>query len=759
MTGRTRKRTRAHRTSPNRNGRWVAWMTLIAVGLLVPSMGPTCLEETESNNTIGDANPIRWGEFGQGAVDPVTDLDYWRAGDANVGDLVFAFIDTQNSAFSDDSILDVLADDGTLIKSDDDDGPGDGSAVAGAVVPQSGNVFFQITESDDNDVISEYDLYQVIVDSTDTESEQEANDTAATANGISALIMSGTISNAGTPDFFQFHADSGATLAVILDDDPDGDGTQTDTDLHIIDTDGVTILESGGNSDTDDANVAGVITAPATGTYFVRVGDDGSTDDAEYRFVLLVNGVPYVDRDGDLLADTDDNCPADNNAGQVDTDGDGVGDPCDNCMASIFKTDGPGDCGCEEPDVDIDGDGASDCGLADPALSLLSSVGLLLVPDVDNNRVMAFDPADGDLVDPDFIPSDPVNLPEPIAAVLGPNQDTILVSDVLADVVQEFDLDGNYLGIFAPAGGVDLSILNGPTGLAWRPNGNLVVCVQLGANAHAIAEFDSSGNFVGNFIAPGAGGLSEPRDILFHTNGRVFVTGGPEIIREYDATGAFVSDFAANPGSAPIQLAEASNANVYAATTLGTRRGILDFLSDGTLAGQHAPSSICNFIGLVELLNGHWMITGQPTATDDGEGVAFEMDTDGNIVRTMLRGPNLRFMEWVLRDADGDGLGDDLDECPNDPDKVAPGTCGCGTADTDTDGDSIPDCNDQCNGEDDTLDADGNGIPDCLDIPGPGGEPAPIGEECCGGGMPMMMPFMLLGWSRIRRKPRNFKLS
>src|SRR6185295_16838461 len=36
------------------------------------------------------------------------------------------------------------------------------------------------------------------------------------------------------------------------------------------------------------------------------------------------------------------------------------------------------------------------------------------------------------------------------------------------------------------------------------------------------------------------------------------------------------------------------------------------------------------------------------------------------------------------------------DLCPNDPNKANPGQCGCGTPDTDTDGDMTADCNDGC---------------------------------------------------------------
>ena len=37
-----------------------------------------------------------------------------------------------------------------------------------------------------------------------------------------------------------------------------------------------------------------------------------------------------------------------------------------------------------------------------------------------------------------------------------------------------------------------------------------------------------------------------------------------------------------------------------------------------------------------------------------------------------------------------------FDECPDDPNKTSPGICGCGTPDTDSDGDGTPDCNDGC---------------------------------------------------------------
>ena len=43
--------------------------------------------------------------------------------------------------------------------------------------------------------------------------------------------------------------------------------------------------------------------------------------------------------------------------------------------------------------------------------------------------------------------------------------------------------------------------------------------------------------------------------------------------------------------------------------------------------------------------------------------------------------------------ADGDSVGDACDGCPNDPNKTSPGACGCGTPDTDANGNGVPDCN------------------------------------------------------------------
>ena len=68
---------------------------------------------------------------------------------------------------------------------------------------------------------------------------------------------------------------------------------------------------------------------------------------------------------------------------------------------------------------------------------------------------------------------------------------------------------------------------------------------------------------------------------------------------------------------------------------------------------------------------------------DDGDPCTLDACLNGIVTNT-------------FQDSDGDGTCDANDGCPNDPNKIAPGICGCGVSDADTDGDLTADCNDGC---------------------------------------------------------------
>ena len=97
--------------------------------------------------------------------------------------------------------------------------------------------------------------------------------------------------------------------------------------------------------------------------------------------------------------------------------------------------------------------------------------------------------------------------------------------------------------------------------------------------------------------------------------------------------------------------------------------------------------------------------------------------------------------------SDGDAVPDCLDGCPNTASKTTPGQCGCGVADVDTDGDGVADCVDACPLDTDKAaapgvcgcgvadyDYNGDGVVDCPD--GCTLDPAKTAPGVCGCGVP-----------------------
>lgn len=98
-------------------------------------------------------------------------------------------------------------------------------------------------------------------------------------------------------------------------------------------------------------------------------------------------------------------------------------------------------------------------------------------------------------------------------------------------------------------------------------------------------------------------------------------------------------------------------------------------------------------------VGGGWL----PGGNDYGDNTGDVTDTTGNTIPTPICGNN---MPEVGEQCDGANTTPPnyicinckliLDACPSDPNKTAPGICGCGVADNDSDGDGAYDCNDAC---------------------------------------------------------------
>jgi hypothetical protein len=121
----------------------------------------------------------------------------------------------------------------------------------------------------------------------------------------------------------------------------------------------------------------------------------------------------------------------------------------------------------------------------------------------------------------------------------------------------------------------------------------------------------------------------------------------------------------------------------------------------------------------------------------------------GEPVTVALTGAEVVTVDFVLEDptdVDEDGTPDCHDGCPNDPQKIAPGVCGCHVPDTDSDNEGSPNCVDECDqdpakvvagqcgcGNPDT-DTDADGTPDCID--NCKNDPAKTEPGACGCGRP-----------------------
>ncbi|MCG8404446.1 MAG: hypothetical protein MI923_04520 [Phycisphaerales bacterium] len=274
---------------------------------------------------------------------------------------------------------------------------------------------------------------------------------------------------------------------------------------------------------------------------------------------------------------------------------------------------------------------------------------VLLIPESDTDRIMAFDPADGTLLDPDFIPDPGVVsgfdvFDRPMNAIDSGNG-TVLVADQFRDVVVEFDFDGNYLGIFSNGGVRDTAVLDNIRGISLRPNGDLLVCnsgPSFNGTANSIVRFDSAGTLVDSFLFERYGGIDGPFDVLVLSDKILVASDGRNFVSQYDLSGKFTGiflRFASDQtlGVFPQQMAETPSGNILVALfSLGVVR---EYTSTGTLIGQFDPGTLSLYRGVHELDNGNLLLT---TST----GV-FEANRFNIVINTEASASGFRYIERI----------------------------------------------------------------------------------------------------------------
>lgn len=271
---------------------------------------------------------------------------------------------------------------------------------------------------------------------------------------------------------------------------------------------------------------------------------------------------------------------------------------------------------------------------------ITSSLGVstfLMVPDWTDDKVILLNAFNGDVVDLNFIPTTAPQLQSPKHAIQHFNGRQILVSDQLSDVVQRFDTNGSYINIFAPAGGVNNSILDNIRGVAYRPNFNLLVTVGSGASANTVQQFDTAGNHIAQFINTG---LNSPFAI-FIRSADILVSNfsGTNRISRCDLNGNYLGSlYTGSDFAGPQQIFRLPNGKLLVAA----------FSPPSGIAYLDSTGSFVKILNAVTGNRAAWLLGNGRYLTTNPTGV-YEIDSaTGNPIRTIVTGANFQYADLYI---------------------------------------------------------------------------------------------------------------
>lgn len=185
-------------------------------------------------------------------------------------------------------------------------------------------------------------------------------------------------------------------------------------------------------------------------------------------------------------------------------------------------------------------------------------------------------------------------------------------------------------------------------------------------NTHSIKRYDfATGNYLGDLVAPGSGGLSFPQEVLPHPDGFLLVTGrGQTAVKKYDSgTGAYLGNFTSGYAlDNPTKTTIGPDGRLYVSQWGTQQNKIIRFgLASGTFLDEFTSIGVVNGTGHAWNEAGHLFVAQYGNGAN---GRILEFDTDGTFLQTFVpngpvRGPvNLWFdgtgdlfvVDWTLGD-------------------------------------------------------------------------------------------------------------
>lgn len=237
----------------------------------------TLLEEREPNDTAATANALGGSSVrARGYIVPSGDADVFSF-DGTAGDRVYVATMTLFSTESSDTVLELLAPDGTtVIEVDNDEGTygANSSSIAGTPLAQTGTHFVRVRHVSDSAEIRPYDLFfrlQTVAPTPETEPNHTIPGQMTAASGH----MSGTCSPVDV-DLFAFSLNAGDTIFASVDADPERDTVTWNPRLGIGTFFATTFVNSGGGA-TSPNSEANFMTVQQAGTFRVRVDSEAGS--------------------------------------------------------------------------------------------------------------------------------------------------------------------------------------------------------------------------------------------------------------------------------------------------------------------------------------------------------------------------------------------------------------------------------------------------------------------------------------------------